>query len=171
MSTIRLLAFENNNYGLSSFPVDTHTSDEDLKNKARHLNLIKYNPNLFTNRSGKQFREMIGGEKTFITTLGCGVIAFLYRKRVNTLRHVSTREGVWFNTFYFLFGTTIGAFYSAAFFFKWQVLFNEYFAHYLLKRYKGSADLNRTNIYALRNKENTDECYHFGNSFINNFHM
>ena len=171
MSIVNSLVYENTNYGLSYFPHDRHTEDSALKLKARSLNLIKHNPNLFTNRSRAGFYEMVGGHKSAITTLGLGALAMLYRRHVNVLRNVAPREGVWFNTLYFLFGASFGVFYSSVFFLKWQVLFNDYFANFLIKRYKGSGDLKSRNIYALKDVENTDECYVFSDSFINNFHM
>jgi len=171
MSIVPLTVYSNSENNLGEVSHDTYTDDSQLRLKARDLNLIKHNPNLFTNRSGAHFRYMVGGEKTILMTLGCGVLGLLYRRRVNALRGVSPREGVWFNTLYFLFGASLGTFYSSVFFFRWQVLFNDYFAHYLLKRYKGSAQLNRTNIYRLKDVENTDECYVFCDSYFNNFHM
>jgi hypothetical protein len=171
MSIIPIDVFENSNFGLGSVPNDHYTEDSMIKYKARSINLIKYNPNLFTNRSGAGFYDMVGGDKAAATTLAFGVLGLLYRRQANILRNVAPREGIWFNTFYFLYGASFGAFYSAAFFLKWQVMFNEYFAHFLIKRYKGSGELNNRNIYALKDHENTDECYVFTDSYINNFHM
>jgi hypothetical protein len=171
MSIVNSLVYDNVNFGLTHVSHDKHTEDSVLKLKARSINLIKYNPNLFTNRSGYGFYDMMGGHKSAITTLGFGALALIYRRKANSLRHVAPREGIWFDTFYFLFGASFGAFYSSVFFLKWQVLFNEYFAHYLLKRYKGSGSLHKRNIYALKDVENSDECYAFSDSFINNFHM
>lgn len=148
---------------------DQFTDDQNIKLKARSINLIKHNPNLFTNRGG--FVNMIGGEATICTVLGCGLIGMIYRRRVNTLRQIPSREGIWYNTVYFLFGASVGVFYSACYFMKFQVFINDYFANFLLKRYKGSGDLARHNIYRLRDQENTDECYNFTNSYANNFHL
>jgi hypothetical protein len=172
MSFVRgLIVHENDPYRVTSVPHDNCTEDHTLKLKARSLNLIKYNPNLFTNRENGGFYYMVGGDPTMLTTIGCGVIAMLYRRKVNQLRQVPLREGIWYNTLFFLYGLSIGAFYSLIYFTRTQVLFNEIFAHYLMNRYKESKHLNRRNIYRLKDIENTDECYHFTSSFINNFHM
>ena len=171
MSIVPTIVLDNINWGIESVTQDPYTEDSLIKYRARSINLIKHNPNLFTNRSGAGFYDMVGGHKSGITTLAFGALAMAYRRQVNIIRHVAPREGIWFNTFYFLYGASFGAFYSAAFFLKWQVLFNEYFAHFLIKRYKGSGDLKRKNIYALKDVENSDECYVFSDSFINNFHM
>jgi hypothetical protein len=132
---------------------------------------MKHNPNLFMNRSSEGLYEILGGHRSGMMTLGCGRLFMVYRRKVNSLRHVAPREAVWFNTLYFLFGASFGAFYSAAFFLRWQLLFNDYFANFLLKRYKASADLTRSNIYHLKDVPNTDECYYFCDSFVNNFHL
>jgi hypothetical protein len=150
---------------------DQHTKDEHLKYKIRSLNLIKYNPNLFTNRSRSNFYEVIGGFRSVATILGCGSLALLYRVRVNSLRNIALREGVWFNTFYFIFGASVGALYSVAFFWRWQLHFNDYYAHYLFKRYKGSDQIQNRNIYYVKDVENSDEIYHFSQSFANTAHV
>ena len=149
---------------------DEFTSDETLKLKARSINLLKHNPNLFKNTSEGLY-YLLGGHRSLAMTLGCGIVALLYRRKANALRHLATREGIWFNTFYFLFGASVGAFYSCVFFLRWQVLFNDYFSNFLLKRYKSSKDLHRRNIYAFKDSPNTDECYQFSESFVNNFHL
>ena len=171
MSIVKLIAYDNIDFELSGVVSDQCTSDELVKQKARSINLIKHNPNLFLNRSSEGLYEILGGHRSAVLTLACGVLALLYRKKVNSFRHIAPREGVWFNTLYFLFGTSVGAFYSCAFFLKWQVLFNDYFANFLLKRFKGSSELHRRNIYKLKDVENTDECYYFSDSFVNNFHL
>ncbi len=171
MSIINIRAHNNDTEyaSLRPIPIDTDTSDEQLKYKIRSLNLIKHNPNIFTNRGN--FMETMGGMNTVIATLGFGALGVLYRTRVNALRNVSAREGMWLNTFYFLFGSAFGLGYSACYFMKTQMVMNDMFAHYLMKRYSGSADLKRRNVYALRDVENHDECYVFSSSFVNNFHM
>jgi hypothetical protein len=172
MSIIKNLNTSNNDDNglkVNHLTPDSHTSDDLLKYKLRSINLIKHNPNLFVNRGS--FINVIGGEKTLITTLGLGVFAFLYRNRMNSARGIPIREGVWYSTIFFLYGSAIGAFYSCCYFMPLQVVLNEYFAHFLLKRYKGSGELSRHDIYRLRDVENTDECYVFTNSYANNFHM
>lgn len=170
MSVVKNLhTFGNFNYGIKNVPADNCTNDDVIRYKARTINLIKYNPNLFTNRGNFWF--VMGGEKTIITTLGCGFLAMLYRKRASTLRQIPTREAVWYSTVFFLYGCSLGLCYSSLYFMRWQVLSNEYFAHFLMKRYKGSADLDRHNIYKLKDTENTDDCYVFTTSYANNFHM
>lgn len=150
---------------------DSYTSDENMKIKARSINLMKYNPNLFVNRGSDKLYYMVGGHPTAILTLGFGLLGLLYRNKLNTLRNVSVREGIWFNTLYFLLGATTGIFYSSLFFFRWQIILNDYFANYLLKRYKGSQQLNQRNIYKLKDVPNTNECYHFSTSFANSYHL
>jgi hypothetical protein len=150
---------------------DKYTEDSLLKNKLRSINLIKYNPTLFTNRGGRNFFEMMGGDKTLLTVLGCGALAVFYRSRVNVLRLASKREGIWYTSVYFFFGASLGLFYSTVFFCKWQVLMNDYFAHYLMKRYAGSNLLNGRNIYHVKDVENNDEIYRFSNSYMNSFHL
>jgi hypothetical protein len=170
MSIIPVLAEENSEKIFAGVKNDDCNSDETLRLKARSINLLKYNPNLFTN-TPEGLYYLLGGHRSLAMTLGCGVVALLYRRNANTLRHLGTREGIWFNTFYFLFGASVGAFYSGVFFLRWQVLFNDYFANFLLKRYKSSKELKRRNIYALKDSPNTDECYHFSESYVNNFHL
>lgn len=163
------LEFVNSNHGVSHVPEDKYTEDHNLKYKVRTVNLIKYNPELFTNRGN--FGYVYGGEKSLLMTLGCATLGLLYRRRANFLRNVPTREGIWYNTAYFLFGASIGAFYSTCFFVRWQVVYNEYIAHFLMKRYKGSQDLHAKNIWRFRNIENKEECYNFSNSYANSFHL
>ncbi len=114
---------------------------------------------------------MIGGDKTALTTLACATLGLLYRVRCNKIRNVAKREAVWYNTFYFLYGMSLGLFYSGCFFLKWQAFANEYFAFFLFKRFKGSDQLDRKDIYHLKDVENTDECYRFTNSYANSYHM
>lgn len=148
---------------------DKHTEDHQLKYKLRTLNLIKHNPNLFTNREGAF--ELLGGYRTLITTLLFGGVFAAYRHRANALRGISVREGIWFTNVYFLFGSSIGLLYSSAFFLQWQILLNDYYSQFLFKRYKASAGQSKQNIYQLRNVENEDECYQFSTSYANSYHM
>lgn len=149
---------------------DAFVQDRQLKYKLRSINLMKHNPSLFVNR-GSGLYEMIGGDRTAMTVLGCGVAMLLYRMRANKLRLVSTREGIWFNNVYFWFGTLLGSFYSACFFFKWQIFLNDYYGNFLLNRFADSKQLHRRDIYRLKDKQNEDECYAFSQSFINSYHM
>lgn len=151
-------------------PKDAHTSDKDLRNKLRSLNLVKYNPNLFTNKD-TGFLHIMGGEKAVITTLSMGLLFALYRSRVNILRQSSIREGIWMVNLYFVYGCALGAFYSACFFWRWQIHFNDINAHWLMKRYKGANELNRTNIYRFKDIPNADECYNFSNKYFNHAHI
>lgn len=151
-------------------PKDAHTSDKDLRNKLRCLNLVKYNPNLFTNKD-TGFLHIMGGEKAVITTLSMGLLFALYRSRVNLLRQSSIREGIWMINLYFVYGCALGAFYSACFFWRWQIHFNDINAHWLMKRYKGANELNRTNIYRFKDVPNGDECYNFSNKYFNHAHI
>lgn len=148
---------------------DKYTEDHQLKYKLRSLNLIKHNPNLFTNREG--LFELMGGYRTLITTLLFGGAFAFYRHRANLLRGISAREGIWFTNVYFLFGSSIGLLYSSAFFLQWQILLNDYYSQFLFKRYKGSNGQSRKNIYQLRNVLNEDECYQFSANYANSYHM
>lgn len=150
-------------------PRDTYTQDFQLKQKLRSLNLIKYNPNLFVNKENG-FVDLMGGNKSLALTLGMGALFALYRRRVNSFRQMSTREGIWMVNLYFLYGAALGGFYSAVFFWKSQQHFNEIFAFYLMKRYKGSSELDRRNIYQYKDIPNGDDCYNFSNKFMNHAH-
>ncbi len=171
MSKRTLNTIENSNFGINRLEKDTCTKDNLLKNKIRDINLIKHNPSLFTNRHSRDLYNMLGGDKTALTTLGCAALGMLYRVRCNQLRNVAKREAVWYTTLYLLYGMSLGLFYSSCFFFKWQVFANEYFAFFLLNRFKGSNQLNRRDIYHLKNVQNTDECYRFSQSYANSYHM
>jgi hypothetical protein len=148
---------------------DKFTKDEDIKQKARSINLIKYNPNLFTNRTDKY--EMIGGNRTLLTVLGTGLVFSLYRRRVNQLRNVAKREGIWLANIYALAGMGVGTLYSLLYFAKWQVMLNDYCAHYLLGRYPDSQTQNKRGIYRLKDIPNKEECYVFSQSYGNTFHI
>ena len=171
MSKRTLFTTDNSNFGLGKVETDKYTKDNELKFKLRDINLIKHNPNLFTNRGSHGFYEMMGGDKTALTTLGFAALAFFYRARCNQLRNVTKREGVWYNTLYLLYGMSLGVFYSSVYFVRWQVLLNEYFAFFLFKRFNGSNELDRKNIYHLKDVENTDECYRFSQTYANSYHM
>jgi len=151
-------------------PTDAHTADKDLRNKLRSINLVKYNPNLFTNKD-TGFLHIMGGEKSVITTLSMGLLFALYRSRVNMLRQSSLREGIWMVNLYFVYGCTLGAFYSASFFWRWQMHFNDINAHWLMKRFKGANELNRTNIYRFKDFANADESYNYSNKYFNHAHI
>ena len=150
---------------------DGHTSDELLKHKARSMNLIKYNPNLFTNNKKGAFTEILGGSRAVFTVLLCGGLSLGYRFQVNKLRHLTTREGIWFCNVYFWYGCAIGVLYSQLFFWNWQRHFNDSCAGFLLKRHSASASLNNSNIYAMKDIENEDECYRFTGTYANSFHF
>lgn len=151
-------------------PKDAYSEDKELKNKLRSFNLVKYNPNLFTNKD-TGFLHIMGGDKSVILTLSMGLLFALYRTRVNKLRLSSIREGIWMVNTYFVYGCAVGAFYSACFFWRWQIHFNDINAHWLMKRYKGANELNRTNIYKFNDIPNADECYNFSNKYFNHAHI
>jgi hypothetical protein len=148
---------------------DAFTKDEDIKQKARTMNLIKYNPKLFTNRTDKY--EMVGGNRTLLTVLGLGLVFGLYRRRVNDIRGVAKREGIWLANIYALTGMGLGALYSGIYFAKWQVIFNDYCANYLLTRYPDSENMTKHHIYRLKDTPNTEECYIFSQKYSNTFHI
>lgn len=160
----------NVNYSIN-IEADKHTDDSQVKLKARSMDLIKYNPNLFRNRSRAQFYEMMGGNRTGITIVGTGLLFSLFRMRANVVRHLSIREGIWFANMYFWFGAFIGTLYSAAYFVRWQQLMNDYCANYLLKRYKGCETLDRANIYRFKDIPNTNEFYVFSAKYANSYHV
>ena len=147
---------------------DNCKEDEKLKFKLRSLNLIKYNPNLFTNRGS--FLDVVG-ERSLITV---GVFAlgfFLYRRRVNALRGFKHRESIWNNVIYSFYGAGFGALYSSLFFVRWQVLANDFFAQYLFKRYKGSNEIQTKHIYHLKDEECREDVYNFSNGFFRSYHI
>ena len=148
---------------------DNHTTDETVKQKFRSVNLIKHNPHLFINKTDKF--EMIGGNRTVITTLALGAVFALYRRNVNGVRGIAKREGIWLQNIWFLAGSSVGLLYSALYFFKWQMIMNGMTAYYLLERYPGSASIKRKNIYRLKDHDNADECYRFTDGFSNTFHI
>lgn len=148
---------------------DSHTSDETLKHKFRSVNLIKHNPHLFINKTDKF--EMIGGNRTVITTVALGTVFALYRRSVNVARSVAKREGIWLTNIWFLAGSSVGLLYSSIYFFKWNMIMNGMTGYYLLERYPSSSIIKRRNIYRLKDVENTDECYRFADGFFNTFHI
>ena len=117
---------------------DGFTSDENIKLKSRSMNLIKHNPNLFINKESGSFTQIIGGWKAQATILLCGGLSCAYRFQVNKLRHIPTRESIWFLNVYFWYGLGLGFIYSGLFFWNWQRHFNDTCAHFLLKRFSGS---------------------------------
>lgn len=153
-----------------NIPKDSYTADKDLKFKLRSINLVKYNPNLFTNKD-TGFLEIMGGEKSAYLIIGTGLVFALYRNRLNMLRHSSIRHGIWMTNIYFIYGCAVGAFYSACFFWRWQMHFNDINAHWLIKRYNSSSELHRADIYKFKDIPNTDECYNFSNKYWNHAHI
>jgi hypothetical protein len=148
---------------------DKHTTDDKLKLKLRDLNLIKHNPNLFTNRG--EFFDVYGGSRSLLISSSFALAFYLYRKKANSLRGIKIRHGVIYNNVYAFFGFLVGNVYAASFFTPTQRLANDYNAQFLFKRYKDSKNLNRSNIWAMRDHENDDECYHFTSSYFNTFHF
>ena len=148
---------------------DSHTSDESVKQKFRSVNLIKHNPHLFLNKTDKY--EMIGGNRTVITTLALGTVFALYRRNVNQARSIAKREGIWLTNSWFLAGGFVGLLYSSIYFFRWNMIMNGMIAYYLLDRYPGSVSIKRKNIYRLKDVTNADECYRFADGFFNTFHI
>jgi hypothetical protein len=167
-SVAYLPVYENREYE-AHVEKDKFTSDEKIKYKLRDVNLIKYNPNLF-GVDGK-FLEVFGGWKSLVITFGCGALAFYYRKNCNNLRMIKHREGTWFLTMYTLFGLGVGFTYSLAFLSRWQLFFNNQFAAEIMKRWKNSKELNKLNIYALKDIPNNDEVYVFTSTYANTYHM
>jgi hypothetical protein len=145
-----LMIAEQDNHEMD-IPADNYTNDEDLKHKARSINLIKYNPHFFTNQKKGSFTEIIGGTRASATILLCGAAALFYRLQANKLRRLSSREGVWFSTVYFSYGCAIGCFYSGLFFWNWQRHLNDIWSNFLLRRFPNSSKQRRTNIYSKRN--------------------
>jgi hypothetical protein len=150
-------------------PRETLTQDENLKLKLRSLNLIKYNPNLFTNKQ-TGYIDLIGGNKSLAVMLGMGSLFALYRGKVNNFRQMSTREGIWMVNLWFVYGALVGKAYSLLFFHKSQQHLNEYYAFHLMKRYKGADQISRRNIYQYKDIPNGDECFNFSNKFSNYAH-
>ena len=150
---------------------ETNTEDQQLKFKARSINLIKYNPNFFTNKKENAFTYIMGGNRSLITIGGMAALFAFYRGRANYLRQCSYREGIWLSVVYAFFGASMGTFYSLVYFWRWQLHLNDIWANYLLKRYKGADELDRTNIYQYNDVANRDECYNFSNKYFNHAHI
>lgn len=148
-------------------PLDIKTSDEHLKYKLRDINLIKHNPNLFTNKG--QFIDMLGGERTMATCATTTILFYLYRLQANSLRKFSFREGLWMKHYFAMYGFAFGLLYSSIFFFQHQRIMNDIIANFLLKRFKGSMDLDRKHIWEIRNIPNDDECYYFTTTYLKSF--
>lgn len=146
---------------------DIYTSDEQLKYKLREWNLIKHNPNLFTNRG--QFLEMIGGERTIATVSTTTLLFYLYRWGANKARNFSFREGLWLKHYFAMYGFAYGVFLSSIFFFQHQRIFNDIYANFLLKRFKDSKNLNRKHIWEIRDIPNDDECYYYTSTYVKTF--
>jgi hypothetical protein len=163
------LSIKNPDYGYFNVDSDKFTADDKLKFKLRDIELIKYNPTLFTNRGS--FLEMIGGYKTILTSFSLGALFYLYRRQANVLRGYKIREGVWNSGAYAFVGALIGLTYSSLFFVRWNVLLNDYYAAYIIKRYAGSDKLNNTNIYKLRGTTCDEECYYFTSSYYRSYHI
>ena len=148
---------------------EKYTHDDQLKLKLRDINLIKHNPNLFTNRNGAF--DLLGGWKTTAIIFGTAILLSFYSKKANSIAGIRYREGWWNRNLHFLLGGALGTAYSFLYFVKWQVLINDYFAQFLLKRFKDAKNVNRSNIWKLRNEENKDDCYNFTNSYFNTYHI
>jgi hypothetical protein len=150
-----------------TIPVDRNTADDQLKLKIRDINLIKHNPNHFTNRG--QFTEMLGGQKTQITVLVSTLGFYFYRWQANRLRHFSFREGLWMKHYWAMTGFAYGLFLSSVFFFQHQRIMNDIVSNHLLKRFKDSQQLDRKHIWEIRDIPNDDDCYHFTSTFIKSY--
>lgn len=147
-----------------------YNSDETLKYKLRDLNLIKHNPNLFTNREGGLYCILGGNRMAFFTLLG-GFTAFFYRQQANTIRGISKRIGIWNKNIAFFYGSVLGFLFSVSYFGKTQILLNDYFAQCLFKRYPDSKNLSAAHIWKKRNVVNNDDCYYFTKSYLNTYHI
>ena len=139
------------NYKVEIKPDTEYTTDSKLKLKARDINLIKYNPNLFTNRG--EFVEFLGGNRSLAIILGTSAVFYLYRRNVNPLRGIKSRHGIIYNNVYALMGLSFGLFYSALLSMPTQRVFNDYVAQYLLKRYPASKNITETNIWELKGRQ------------------
>lgn len=158
-------------YANIDIPKDSYTSDDKLKYKLRSLNLIKYNPNLFTNTSEGNVTNFLGGTKTAVTVLGCGLISAIYKHQANKLRGVCQKIGIWNINFFFVYGCAVGALYSSIFFTKNQIIMNDYFAQFLFKRYPECKEISRSDIYRFNKLTNDDSEYYYSKSFANTAHL
>lgn len=157
-------------YGNFTVEKDKYTSDADVSQKLRSVNLIKYNPELFRVRKDTLY-DVLGGHKSLVTTLSFTALFVLFRKRACHLRGISQRQGVWKSYFFGTIGFFTGGFYSSLFFMKTQVFLNDYVALFLTKRYKDSKNLNTKDIYRLKDKECELDEYHHSSSFFKTFHI
>lgn len=148
---------------------DKYTDDSNVKYKLRSLNLIKHNPNFFTNKGN--FLEIIGGNKTLLFALAGGLIGKFYRRGVNVSRNIPYRMGIWNSNIQFLVGTAMGSFYGIYLFGNSQLLLNDYFAQCLFVRYPDCKKIERTHIYSLKNQINNDEHYYFTQKYLNTYHI
>jgi hypothetical protein len=171
MSIISVKVSPVNNKSSPEITPDKLISDDLLKYKLRDLNLIMYNPNLFTNREKGNFYELMGGNRTAATILTCALLGVFYRKRANVLRGIPYRIGVWNMNIHFWMGAAFGLFYSSIFFVNSQQLLNDYFAQFLLKRYPSCVNLDRKNIWRYKDIPNDDENYHYTSTFMNHAHL
>lgn len=150
---------------------DKYIADNLLKYKLRDINLIKYNPNLFTNREKGNFYELMGGNRTALTILTCALLGVFYRRTANIKRGIPYRIGVWNMNIHFWMGASFGLFYSSLFFVNSQQLLNDYFAQFLIKRFSACLSLDRKNIWRYKDIPNDDEHYHFTSTFMNSAHL
>jgi len=148
----------------------TTTTDDKLKLKLRDLNLIKHNPNVFTNREGGVY-NILGGNRMALFTLLGGFSAYYYRHQANVTRGVSKRIGIWNKNIAFIYGATLGFLFSVGNFGKTQILMNDYYAQCLFKRFPDSKKLTTDNLWQKRNIKNNDDCYYFTKSYLNTYHI
>ena len=151
---------------------DKYTADNQLKFKLRSTNMIKYNPNLFRNRQRNgDFYQMIGGDKGVIATLGFGAGGMIYRMKSNQIHGIKRMSGGWGRNITFAATAGMGFVFNIMFLANQQQFMNDYNSLFLMKRFKGSSNLTRSNIWLQRFKENNDECYYFTSSYMNTYHM
>ena len=151
---------------------DKYTADNQLKFKLRSIDMVKNNPNLFRNRERNgDFYEMLGGHKGAITTLGFGIVGIWYRMMSNQTHGVGKMSGGWGRNITFFATAGMGFVFNLMFFADTQQMSNDYNSVFLMKRYPGSANLTKSNIWLQRHKENNDECYYFTSSYMNTYHM
>ena len=144
-------------------------TDNKLKTKLRDINLIKYNPTLFTNRG--EFLEVLGGEKSLCLILGLAGLFYVYRVKVNPTRGIKPGHGVAYNLIYAGLGGLIGGFYSFLYTVPQQRLLNDYIAQYLFKRYPESKKIVRTNLWKYNNIPNDDSAYYYTSKYGQTFHF
>lgn len=162
------LKFSPNNLEMDVQP-DRFTDDSNVKYKLRSLNLIKHNPNFFTNKGN--FLEVIGGYRTLLFALAGGLLGKFYRRGVNLSRNVPHRMGIWNSNIQFLVGASVGTFYGMYLFSNFQMLLNDYFAQCLFARYPDCKKIETSHIYSLRNQINNEEHYYFTKKYLNTYHI